>query len=325
MQDVLAHVRAALDEFDEQPLEVSARRAFRIARARGDAEAAHRLMLELRFGTGDADTWWTREAIHGESDRGVLARVSRPIVDAWMDGRQPSKAGHNQPSPPADPGEAQILVGSIVEMQFQLDYLQQLFESEVSEGNWEQVSPLYSGVLDRKEIMERIRQWVYEYLANVETQVASSDVVSKALARHRRRVDLLLDERVPDVRDRLGAALRVAAEGDAESRAQVLVTCRRVLVAIADCVYPASDEPHLSGDGRKHQVQQGNYRNRIVAAVEDSTAGRAAGAAADELADRLEKLDRLLNAGVHADVSETDMEFGLVQTYFLAGEILAAC
>lgn len=46
--DILAPVRRALDEFDDRPLDVSVRRAVRIAGLVGDTRAAARLAHELR-------------------------------------------------------------------------------------------------------------------------------------------------------------------------------------------------------------------------------------------------------------------------------------
>jgi hypothetical protein len=51
--DVLSLVRQALDEFDDRPLEVSVRRAVRIASLVGDSRTAVRLAYELRPIGGD--------------------------------------------------------------------------------------------------------------------------------------------------------------------------------------------------------------------------------------------------------------------------------
>jgi hypothetical protein len=146
--------------------------------------------------------------------------------------------------------------------------------------------------------------------------------VSSTLAKHRRAVDHVLEQIAPDLRDQLQAALRTARQEGGEHRSQVLTTCRRVLVAIADRLYPATDEPHVSADGTKRSVGKNQYRNRILAALETSTAATALSSALADLATRLDHLDQLLQKGVHDEVTEAEMEFGLAQTYFLSGELL---
>ena len=299
-----------------QHLEVSTRRAYRIARARGDSTVAHRLMLELNFGAPAVDRWRAVAAIHEADDPDTLKKAHEAAGEEWIASRMLSQTRRE-----AD-DSALLLSTSVSEMRAELENLERQYEHAVTREDWKTLNILFPGIVERREIMERTRQWIFEYLVGTETQLASSDVVSNALARHRRSVDGLLDAEVPDVRDQLSAALRVAEGGDDESRAQVLVTCRRVLVAIADRLYPASDEAHISSDGSQHKVGQGNYRNRIMAGLE-TAADRAVGAAISELSARLEALDDLVNKGIHAEVSNADMEFGLAQTYLLAGEILS--
>ncbi len=313
---ILIQVRVALDEFEIQHLEVSTRRAYRIARARGDSRVAHRLLLELSFGAPAGDRWRTVAAIHEEDDPEILKKAHSAVGEEWIASRRLSQSEKESDDSP------NLLACSVPEMRAQLENLERQYERAAAKEDWESLNILLPGVIERREIMERTRQWIFEDLVDTETQLTSSDVVSRTFGRHRLSVDELLDAEVPAVRDQLSAALRVAEGGDAESRAQVLVTCRRILVAIADRLYPASDEPHISSNGIQHEVGQSNYRNRIMARAE-TTVDKAAGAAFSELSARLEALDDLVNKGIHADVSNAEMEFGLAQTYLLAGEMLS--
>ena len=255
-------------------------------------------------------------AIHEENDPETLRKEHSAVVEEWIASRS---LRHSEKESDDSPN---VLASSVSEMRAQLEHLERQHEGAAAREDWESLNVLFPGVLERREIMERTRQWIFEYLVDAETQLTSSDVVSRAFGRHRLSVDALLDAEVPEIRDQLSAALRVAEGGDAESRAQVLVTCRRIIVAIADRLYPASDEPHISSSGIEYEVGQSNYRNRIMASAE-TTADRAAGAALSELSARLEALDELVNKGIHTDVSSAEMEFGLAQTYLLAGELLA--
>jgi hypothetical protein len=91
----------------------------------------------------------------------------------------------------------------------------------------------------------------------------------------------------------------------------------------ADVAYPATNQPYVSRGGAQRSVREAQYRNRILAGIESSaTSSRAMSAAIDDLAVRLDRLDELTQKGVHSDVSEAEMKFGLVQTYLLAGELL---
>ena len=75
--DAFPQVREALDQFDSVPLEVSARRAYRIARSREDHESAHRLLLILRDSDASQDYRQSRAAIYEGMDDTVAEQLAR--------------------------------------------------------------------------------------------------------------------------------------------------------------------------------------------------------------------------------------------------------
>jgi hypothetical protein len=309
-------VQVALDEFESVDLAISVRRAYRIARLRADAVSAHRLGLEMRPLGG------------AENDRGNAVKLLYPdlpylevkarhdeLVGVFLSSRTPNRVD-------ADTDSTAIL-GSIAELAAGHENATLALEISRKGSDWATMSKVTENLRWRREIWERIKSFVFEYLVQTETQLELSDTVAASIAEHRREVDLKLAEIAPQLRDQLQAALRTARLDGAEARSQVLLTCRRVLEAIADQLYPATDVPYESKDGAKRQVGQNQYRNRILASVESSeSTTRAMRAAVADLATRLDRLDELTQKGVHADVSVAEMEFGLVQTYFLAGELL---
>jgi hypothetical protein len=56
---------------------------------------------------------------------------------------------------------------------------------------------------------------------------------------------------------------------------------------------------------------------------EASTHHRALAAAIEDFARRLDRLDDLTQKGVHDAPTASDVDFGVIQTYLLAGEVLA--
>jgi hypothetical protein len=216
-----------------------------------------------------------------------------------------------------------IHFGSVDELAVLYDQAQHWLDAAEADGLTDVVLEGAAVLADRREIMDRIRAVVFDYLVRTETQLEASDTVSQTLARHRLRVDALLETVAPDLRDQLQAALRAAREGGGEARSQVLTTCRRVLVAVADHLFPASDEPFVGEDGVPRLVGPGNYRNRVLAACSGpGTEDRAFNSAIADLSTRLDRLDELAQKGVHRDVSQDEMEFGLAQTYLLVGELM---
>ena len=312
----LQQVQYAIERFHEAPLEESARRAYRIALARGDADVAYRLMLNLWDNRSAREHQEFRDRIYAD----ISPEIAKPRIlqctRAHIIQRGATVLSQSGPDGPVG------LQGSIADLQFGIDTAQQIYDSAVSDGDWKTTAELLPGLRDRKEVVERIRQWIFDYLVNTEKQMATSEVVSATLARHRLLVDSLLDKEAPEARDKLHAALKAAGE-NAESRSHVLLTCRRVLKAVANQLYPPSSHPHISKDGKERQVGEDQFVNRILAYAE-TTHQRAVAASVEDLANRLDKLSKLLSKGVHADVSDAEMRFGIAQTYLLCGELLSS-
>lgn len=116
--------------------------------------------------------------------------------------------------------------------------------------------------------------------------------------------------RFPTVSERL-------ATGDAEAISHAMTTCRRIMDAFADTVYPPRDEP-ATVDGREINLGASNHLNRLNAYVSDrclSTSRR------DRLRKTLRELYGRVSAGIHDAVTAEEARALFIQTYVTVGEI----
>ena len=312
MPDTTAHilhlVTIALDEFETAPMSATVRRAWRIARLRGDIAEALRFALELGMNEdlGDLTKSPEMEPLREQAEAAFLVRRSRSV--------DPSNLGLDE----IEVFLQQPLDSLPVEAK---PYEQELsFRSRIEHENRRVVAD---------DIVAGVRNDTFQYLMRCESTLRLSVTGERIFDRHRERVDRFLEAVAPEVLDMLNAAISRAAIGDnPEARVHALISCRRVLTAVADVVFPARREPHIDGHGIEHEVGASQYRNRILAgleAVRTTTHGRALAASLDEFARRLERLDELTQKGVHEHPTVEDVEFGVIQTYLLAGEVLSAC
>ncbi len=303
---ILQLVTTALDDFEMAPLPATVRRAWRIARLRGDIFEALRFAMELGV---DEDL--------GELEPSAEIAKLRNLAEATFTARR---------GPTVDPKLLGLETIDLLTMQplekllsEKKPYEDELsFESRVENENKRVVA---------NDVVAGIRNDTFQYLMRCETTLRLSVTGERIFDRHRERVDLLLRAVAPEVLDVLNAAIRRSADGDdPEARVHALTSCRRVLTGVADVVYPPRDEPYIDGKGASRNVGVEQYRNRILAAVE--TAGptahhRALAASIDDFAVRLERLDELTQKGVHEHPTFEDVDFGVIQTYLIAGEVLA--
>ncbi len=175
-------------------------------------------------------------------------------------------------------------------------------------------------------IADRLRVAAHRYLVNVEYKLSIGQVGSDAYERNREYVDQHLSSLDNEALEQFHIAYRRAQDGDGESLSHALTSCRRVLKSVADAIYPARREPLVLPDGTKVMLTDDKYVNRLMQAVREGVGshgpGEAITATLTSLYGRLRALDGLASKGVHADVSEREVDICIVQTYLVLGDVL---
>jgi hypothetical protein len=294
-------------------------RCLRLARLLDNVEAEAWLRLELRGyreGVG-VDYGWEKYLI-------------------WS-GRQSSKTPE---------GQQLYWFAPIEEIESELDVARndlqalQLIPTSLTESGSGQKSILaqstaekiLSSILVQRELKaSMIRRWSHvlacvrgaleDWLAQVVVQLRYGAVVETAFQRSKVRFDAFLSTHAPDVARRLAAAYQRAYSDDPEEWSQALTSCRRALKALADGVYPPTeDQPS------RHPLTDEHYKNRLVQFASDRLASESQRglivAEIESVMQRVDALNDLASKGVHSDVDERDLELTVVHTYLLAGELL---
>lgn len=322
-EGLLDLVRDALNHFEKRPLSASVRSAYRIAHLRGDVEDAWFFSNDLKPMGG------SRQMRRDESERllnkspDVRERVNE-LLTRWTDERQI----RNVPPPLRESiTEGNIMTGNVEDLEVRRN-------ARLRQARALDNTPLHEAALDFiadfiLEILGRTRQRTFDYFCRCETEMVFSQSSSDVFARYRMKVDRALAQIAPDVLDRLNAAYSRVLEGTPEAGSQALGSCRRVLQAAADIVFPAQRDPWIDGTGVARSVDAANYRNRLWAFVADSMAGQRRHrevfhATLEDVGGRIDAVDNLASKGVHADVTASEVELCFIQTYILVGEVLEA-
>ena len=206
------------------------------------------------------------QAIWPSADYSTMRAVHSTLLEEWLLERQVDERRVSEPMRQADDGSGIMIAGSIAEIEAEL---------RLREGAWrEELTDIsYRAHLDQRAavdrtILERIRQRVYSYLCRCETELALGGIAANVFDRHRRRVDATLAEVAPEILEQFIAAHRRAVDGDPESLAHALTSCRRILKAVADVVFPPQSEPVVGTDDQPHVVDEEHYKSRIMAFIQ---------------------------------------------------------
>jgi hypothetical protein len=319
--EILDLTRTALELFETSSLDASARRALRIARLRGDADEAWLLRTDLRPLGGSEDLRIIEiGSLFQGSEYAFIVEADRRLREIWIQERTPFKI--EKPLSEVMK-QGNLLGGSILDLQRQRDHYdgeKQKCDDVTLRAMLEQRASIAG------EIIDRIRFRTYSYLCRLETELTFSVSGQDIFGRHRQRVDLCLSEVASDVLEQFNAAYRRMNEGDIEARTHALTSCRRILKSVADVVYPAKQQPVVDSSGKQRDVSDDKYISRLWQFLDESGIGRTVKKSMNgtltDVGNRVDRLYELACKGVHDEVSTDEVEWCVVQTYILSGEIL---
>jgi hypothetical protein len=177
-----------------------------------------------------------------------------------------------------------------------------------------------------KAVLARVRQATYDYLIETEVELAAGQQQSSFLVQAESRINGLLNKYAPVAAEQFVAAQERISSGGPEDLAHSLTSCRRMIKSIADALYPPTGAKVAGLDGVERTMSDDAYRNRLLQYVRELIGKHQNGdvlqATLNDLGKRLNTLDALASKGVHAAPSMAEAQTCVVQTYFLAGDIL---
>ncbi|WP_325918082.1 AbiTii domain-containing protein [Pseudomonas frederiksbergensis] len=158
------------------------------------------------------------------------------------------------------------------------------------------------------------------YLA-LELGDAAQDIFETA----RNEIDSFVRAHCPKAAEKIVAINERIADGSTESRTAALTSCRRLLMTVADSLFPATDVDWIDQKGKARKVGEEQYKNRILAYMSDRVGSGSNEAILSSelefLAARLDAIYEKTCKGVHVDVTTQEARLAVIHTYLFIGEI----
>lgn len=180
---------------------------------------------------------------------------------------------------------------------------------------------------ESRNILSKIRQSIYDYLIETESELDAGKTESSFFDQVQIRINSALNKHAPVAAQRFIASQERAAAGGLEDISHALTSCRRMMESLADSLYPADNTTITGIDGIERTMSNDAYKNRILQFVAESVGkhkdGKVLKAAVAEIASKLDALVSLSSKGVHDDATLAEAHTCVIQTYLLAGSLLA--
>jgi len=179
--------------------------------------------------------------------------------------------------------------------------------------------------LENVALFSALKASVHSYVTDTLISIEFGDVAESIFDELRHDVDAFIRVHSPKAAEKLLAIAERMAEGSSESYAEALTSCRRLLMTVADSIFPPSDTEWIDGAGKKRKVGVENYKNRLIAFIESNMASKGTRSLLEnELEHLCSRLDSVYDKsckGVHTDVSGEEARLTIIQAYIFIGEV----
>ncbi len=304
----------ALETDDKKPILSHLMMAQRFARLMRDEEAQQWLEYETQG--------YPKE---GEVDLGPYGRYALRFTDGKLT---------NRTSLPEVQAQAEAAASILSATQNMLagqeggtvdNYLAGRATQELLHVRVKKMTDARQGYVSWSNSYSRMKSMLHQYAVDALLGVEFGDAAEEIFEAARSDVDVFVSTKCPKAVEQLLAVNDRLRDGTNEDLSSALTSCRRVLVTVADAVFPPRDQPYKDGRGKERPVGPDEHKNRLLAFIEtrvSSGSTRAIlGAQISETAARLDAVNDKACKGVHDDVTIEEARLVVIHTYLLIAEI----
>lgn len=145
-------------------------------------------------------------------------------------------------------------------------------------------------------------------------------------SRFRKEADKKLETLAPSILEKLSSVYGNLDSENPEDWANAVHSCRRILVDLADALYPPRKEPAIVG-GKEIKVGEEQYINRLVQFIagksESKTYKDVVGADLANIGKRLDAINDAVCKGTHTEITKNEASRYIIHTYLLISDIVA--
>ncbi|QPI65549.1 ComEA family DNA-binding protein [Vreelandella venusta] len=166
-----------------------------------------------------------------------------------------------------------------------------------------------------------VKRKAHDLASDLYSKIKFSGTVSSCFDVLKSEVDDQILDLNPELAEQLMLAFKSVSSNNPEEWSHALTTCRRLLEGLADELFPVTTE---SVNGRA--LKQGQYVNRLWAfmdkSIESASNRELAKTHVDFLGSWLEKVNKLTNKGVHAELEQIEAVKAVFHTYMVIADLL---
>lgn len=199
------------------------------------------------------------------------------------------------------------------------------FVSTMGHGNSQERLNFINTIASFSEALSKRRTFIYQYVKKIYVQLKFSTLTTSVWLSIKDKTDFLINELIPDETQKLTAIYESLNDDNPEKWATALTSCRRMLKALADKLYPSSDVP-IKRNKKEINITDDAFINRLMCYIDENadskTLCKISNSDLSYIGNRLDAIYVQTCKGTHDEITKDEAEKCFIRTYIIVGDIL---
>ena len=172
-------------------------------------------------------------------------------------------------------------------------------------------------------ILSGVKNRCLIYLTNKITELRYGGLISSIVDKMIDDINIKISKMNVEAMSELQSIYNNLSSGKSETDwSKVAHSCRRVLKIVADSLFPSQNEQYIDSIGKRHNVKEDDYMNRLLAFVDTKRGNGIISAEIKYLSSYLDNIRDFSGKGEHSKIDKVQAEQIAVHTYLILSQIL---
>lgn len=193
-------------------------------------------------------------------------------------------------------------------------------------GNSEERSRITSQIQQKTQILAQVKGALYNYVLTIYNKLVYGNIIEDIFTESRMKANEKLGEYCPKSIEKFVSVYENLSSDNPEDYANAVHSCRRILLDLADALYPPSDTP-IQVNGKPIKVGVDQYVNRLIQYISSKsnsdTYKAVVGSDLSSIGERLDAINKAVCKGTHVDVTKDEATRYIIHTYLLISDIIS--
>lgn len=194
------------------------------------------------------------------------------------------------------------------------------------QGNVRERNNIVQDIASYQRWIQKITGSLYQYVLQIYNKLMYGNIIEDTFTSARMSVNDVLSKICPNALGKFVSVYSNMNSENPEDWANAVHSCRRILVDVADALYPPQDEP-IDINGKKIKVGSDQYINRLIQFISSKEGSKTykdvVGSDLSSIGRRLDAINDAVCKGTHDTVSKEEASRYIIHTYLLISDIIS--